>query len=661
MSKWIRAVCMPLGTILAVLLLAGLALGAKYNEAPMLAERVKQGLLPPVEERLPEEPLVIEPFHEIGKYGGTWRYMNTSETFNGLRLSMYGNSLLRSVDSGYSVAPNIVQRWEHSDDMRTWTFYFRKGVKWSDGTPATVDDVLFWWYEMALNEEHSEPVPDWCTSAGKPMEVTKIDDFTVRFDFEEPSPFFLDNVAYWPNLGVGPFVIAPAHYLKQFHPKYNPEYTDFAEFEAKQEWWVNPEMPVLSEWMPVEIRPGERLVLERNPYYYAVDTEGNQLPYIDRVVVEYIASEELFNLKITRGEFDFQDYRSGPVDIPNLSLYQAHAEEQGYEIIFWGNGGVHATWHFNMNHPDPAKRELYENPMFRRALSHALDRPLMRDIAWFGFGELTTGTYGKAVEFYRTDEGRRLYEEWRDLAIEYDPEKAMAMLDEIGVIDRDGDGWREMPNGEPLTIRLDIDPAEGPAFVQSADISKENWRAIGINTSVNPIDGAALNVMQTNATFDIRVFGCGDGPSIIAYPAWVVPIPNDHRWAPLYGAWYGMHGLTGEGTELDKDPRDRTPPREKPPEDSPYYKLQKLYDEARRTGDWEARDRLVHEMIKIHIEYGPFFLGNIYDPPSPVLVKHYFKNVPRAEDIVGGGFVGGWITPEPAMFNPAQFFIDLDE
>lgn len=659
-GTWVRKTNALLGVVLVTLLSASAALGATYNEAPMLAERVKQGLLPPVEERLPNEPLVIEPYHEIGKYGGTWRYMNTSETFNGMRLTMYGNSLLRSTDSGYSVEPNIVQSWEHNEDQSSWTFYFREGIKWSDGTPVTVDDVLFWWEEMALNEEHSEPVPDWCTSRNRPMEITKIDDYTLKFDFAGPSPFFLDNVAYWPNAGVGPFVIVPSHYLKQFHPAFNPEYTDFAEFEARQEWWVNPEYPVLSEWMPVSIKPGERLILERNPYYYAVDTEGNQLPYIDRVEVEYIASPELFNLKITRGEFDMQDYRSGPVDIPNLGLYQAHAEEQDYRIVFWGNGGVHCTWHWNMNHPDPVKNALYQEPNFRRALSHAIDRPLIRDVAWFGFGELTTGTYGKAVEFHRTEEGRKLFEQWRDLAVEYDPDKAMRYLDELGVVDRDGDGWRDMPNGEPLTIRLDLDPEEGPAAIQSADISKENWRAIGINTSVNPIDGAMLSVMQKEATFDVRVFGCGDGPSVVSYPAWVVPIPNDHRWAPLYGSWYGMHGLTGEGTELDKDPRDRKPPRERPPVDSPYYKLQALYDEARGIANWEERDLVVHEMIRIHIEHGPFFLGTVFDPPSPTLVKSYFKNVPHMEDIVGGGFVGGWITPTPAMHNPAQFFIDRD-
>lgn len=219
---------------------------AKYNEAPMLAQLVKEGKLPPVEQRLPEEPLVYKPVHEIGKYGGTWRAGFTGPA-DGQNIDRIVHDHLIYWDTAVTkVVPHIAKGWDISDGGRTFTFYLRKGMKWSDGAPFTADDIMFWYEDMYLNEELNPIKAAWMSAGGKPGVVEKVDDYTVRFRFEVPYYTFLETVAslevagHFTRGGEAMGLFAPKHYMKQFHPKY----TDRAELErkakeAKFDNWVN--------------------------------------------------------------------------------------------------------------------------------------------------------------------------------------------------------------------------------------------------------------------------------------------------------------------------------------------------------------------------------------------------------------------------------------
>ncbi len=627
-----------------------------YNEAPMLKEKVEQGILPPVEKRLPEEPLVIKPLNEIGKYGGTWHRLSDWTAWGYMNMALDGENFTRFRDEDLKVVPNLIKNWESNKEMTSYTLYFRKNLKWSDGELCTVDDFLFYWNDMALNEECVDyGLYDYFMVGGKPMTVKKMDDYTLQLDFVVPNPSLIDQLAMWSNYTRNMYIF-PAHYLKEFHPKYNSDYTNYEEFVKRSRWMTNVERPVLTAWMPVKIETGKRVILERNPFYYATDTAGNQLPYIDRIEIEYVSDPEVFKLKIMQGEVDMQ-IRPSVLGIRDISLLKRNEEKYNYKTLMWKSGnGTGPVFMPNRNHPEPDKQALYRNPTFLKAISHAIDRPKIKKMVYYGFGYPTTGTYTKnSRDFVDYEEGKKLFEEWRDLAVEYDPEKTGKMLDQISVVDKDGDGWRDMPDGGELTLRIDIDSASGEAVINTIEIVKKCWDDVGLRTVINTMDRSKMGVIRKNGTFDI--YGGWDlaGPiNIIQQPNWLVPMVWYH-WAPLYGTWFQLRGSSVINTELEKEPRDRTPPREKPESGSAVDKLQKLYLEAKATPDVDRQAELVREMIRIHLEEGPFFIGTVAEPPRIGVVKNNFKNVPEK---LTSGWIQAWTLGYIATLNPDTFYID---
>ncbi len=639
-----------------VFVVAFSALGFAYNEAPMLQEKVAAGILPPVDQRLPENPLVIEPLDGVGQYGGTWHRFSDSRDWSYIRMAMYGGSPVRWVDDAQGIAPNWVEAWESNADRTQWTLHLRKGIKWSDGDPMDADDFMFWWNDMVLHQGMSDPVPSMFIAGGTTAKITAPDSYTIKIDFAAPSPLLAESLAIWVNTGMGDRMIVPSHYLKQFHPDYSNS-KDFEIFEEKMEWWFNPECPVITEWMPVRYETAQKLVLERNPYYYAVDTVGNQLPYIDRIEVDFVENLEVVKLRLLNGESEMQIRPY--LDLTDLSMLTKGAKEYDYQVKFWDSGsGTGPLFMFNMNNPDPAKRELYKKPEFRRALSLAINRVQLQKMLYFNMGELTTGTMSpKAAEFHRTEEGQQLYKEWRDSYVAYEPERAKEMLDSIGVVDQDGDGWRDMPDGSKLSLRVDFNAAVGVTDRQTNEMVKSTWEAIGVRTVLNPVDGSQLTLMETTATYDIRnSWEIGGVPNFILFPQFLVPVDGS-RWAPLNGAWYSVQGTAKEGTELDKKARDRTPPREKPEAGGVVERLQALYDQARVEPDEAERDRLALEFVRIHKEEGPFFIGTVGNYPRIVVVSNKMHNVPDREDLALGGWVNPYIVPYPAITNPAQYWL----
>ena len=316
-----------------MLLIAAVPVGAQsmtYHQSPTLDAAVAAGDLPPVDQRLPENPLVVQPIDSVGKYGGVWR-----RAFKGIAdFHAYGRTVYDPVlrwprDPKDGIQPGLAERWEWNADNTELTLYFRKGLKWSDGEPWTVDDVLFWWDAIETDTNITPAIhAEWVVD-GKPMELEKIDDTTIKLKFAGPNGLALRvGLAFhghqWPMAFERFGFFAPKHYLAQFHPKYSDS-GDYQVFEDKANDF-NPERPVMWAWKISQWSAGAtEMITERNPYYWKVDPDGNQLPYIDGQHFALVEDNEAINALAIAGDIDMQTRRKcrrmSYVSLHAMSIY----------------------------------------------------------------------------------------------------------------------------------------------------------------------------------------------------------------------------------------------------------------------------------------------------------------------------------------------------
>ncbi|HEY65443.1 MAG TPA: hypothetical protein G4O02_12830 [Caldilineae bacterium] len=608
---------------------------SKYNEAPMLAELVKQGKLPPVDERLPEDIDVVPVQESIGQYGGTWHAVTWDPQLPNIKMWLYDPPIRWKPDyTGYG--PGLAYKYEWSEDGKTVTLYFRKGVKWSDGEPFTMEDLKFWWEDLATNEDYKViQVPWWgWKSTGEPMDVEFPDDYTMVMKWDTPqwiTPYILAQGFWeWQPL------MKPKHYLKQFHPKYNPD-SDYDTLEQIDRWWENPDYPVLFAWRTVEYIPGERAILERNPYYWKVDPEGNQLPYIDRLDIAIVPEKEVRVLQISQGKYDCT-FRGtdDPRDIPFLA---EQAESGGYHLQQgWMNGaGGWPCWLINQDYvEDEEIREVLRDKRFRKAISVALNRQRLVDVVWDGIGTPQQATISPQSWHFASPEGQQVFKEWQQADAEYDPEKAKAWLDEMGMVDQDGDGWRELPSGKKFELIIDVGTWGGEQIpVEGSQVLKEDLEAVGIKCILNNLQGQPeWDLRQREGRYMLRAAHASE-VDIWTYPDWIFPTRDNRAW-PMVGKWNQTGGKEGW-----------------PPEPgSPADRLLKLYKKGLAEPDIEERHKIVWEAIRIHIEEGPFTLGAAGDQPMPVVVKNNFHNVSNY------GILGPWAPGSPGNQHPEQYWIE---
>jgi len=430
---------------------------AKFGEAPALAELVKAGKLPPVKERIPEEPMVVKPLHSIGKYGGTWRraFTGPGDGENGNRIVSTDKILFWDY-TGTKIMPCLARDWRLSDDGKVCTIFLRKGHKWSDGHPFTADDFLFWYEDIYLNKD-LQPTPDpFFMVNGKPGRLYKRDDHTVVFEFPEPNFMFVDVLAGSTTMGGGQAreqhmgrtmgAYMPAHYLKQFHPKYVAKdeldrKVKAAGFDgwvslikSKWDWRLNTELPVLGPWKTYSPINTPVWGLERNPYYYGVDSEGNQLPYIDRISMGLAENLEVVNLRAIAGQYDFMERHTSlgklPVFLENRSKgnYSVHLDP----ALNGGDAVLHTNQAYEAD-PEIAKWILTRD--FRRALSLGIDRDQLNETFWLG-----VGTPGSVAPSENAPENPG--PEWRKKWSVLDVKQANQLLDKIGLSKKDGEGYR---------------------------------------------------------------------------------------------------------------------------------------------------------------------------------------------------------------------------
>jgi len=596
------------------------------RQAPMLQELVKAGKLPPLEERLPLEPLVVEPIESVGQYGGTWyRGWRGIKDFHCFGRINYEPVLRWPRDPKDPIQPGLAKAWKWSADGKTLTLWLRKGLKWSDGEPFTVDDIIFWWEDIELDENISPaPHAEWVVN-GEPMKLEKVDDTTIKLHFAGPNGLVITTgLAFhgnqWP-LGFERFgFFAPKHYLQQFHPKYNKDAT-YKLFEDKA-FDYNTERPAMTPWRITDWKTGaDHMSTTRNPYYWKVDVEGNQLPYIDEVYFYLVENCSAVESLALAGKIDMQ-HRC--LSLASYPVFQEHAEEGNYEVFLWTTASASGLTFFpNQSYPDPKYRELMQNLKFRQALSLSIDRDKLNDIVWLGQAEPNTISVVPDSALYQEDIAK--------IYADYDPDKAKALLDEIG-LPVGADGKRTFADGSPLTLIVEGNSQWGREMLDAIELVAENWRAIGLDTSVKLSTRDVYWPKACSNEIMIATWGTDRGLVPMVDPIYQFPFDERSWMAPAFGIWYKTAGKEGE-------------------EPTPELKeLMDLYDKYKVTVNPDEQLKIAKEIVrKTTLQLNVIQTCGM--APGPVVVKKYFHNVARKH-------TSDWLIMTPGTQDPCHYWME---
>ncbi|GAB4530713.1 MAG: ABC transporter substrate-binding protein [Anaerolineae bacterium] len=609
-----------------------------YNEAPMLAEMVAAGELPPVEERLPDDPLIIPVTESIGQYGGVIRrgFVGPSDHNNYTRV-VY-DALVRFSPTGSEVIPHIASGWSSNEDFTEWTVRLRPGAKWSDGQPFTADDIMFWYNDILLNEELVPSVPVWMQNKdGSVATVEKLDDYTVKWTYKQPNTAFLLDLANkdGADKSILNLAFAPAHYLKQFHPKY----ADQAELDAKVkaagfETWtelfsveamphLSGKRPSMAAWVPDGTTVSDQVfVIKRNPYYIGVDPAGNQLPYVDEVRFTFYADKEALNLAAVAGEIDMQGRH---ISMSNYPVFIENAEKGGYRVITWPTfGGSDAVVMFNQTWTGP-EGELFRNKNFRIALSYAIDREAIKELAFLGLGEARQGVPAPFHPYYPGDE-------WAFKYTEYNPDLANQMLDEI-LPNKDADGFRTLPDGSPLDIEISVVPEQFAAWADIGQLIVEDWADVGVKAHIELRERALHFAMRPANELMAEIWNEDTtGFPFSGQPKFDPRSDPALTFAPLVRVWYESGGTEGV---------------EPPPE---IKQIVDIIDEA-KVSPRARQIELAQELFRIWAD-NVWEIGTVGLTPMVQGVVVVNKNLRNVPEVAGND----WPLRTPGNTRPEQYY-----
>ncbi len=592
---------------------------SKFNEAPMLAEKVKAGELPPVDERLPENPYVIEA-PEVGQYGGVWRrgFVGPSDR-NGL-IRIVNDSLVRFSVDGASVEMKYAESVTPNDTFTEWTIKLRKGGKWSDGVPFTADDIMFWYNDVVNNKDLSPSLPSWLVNKdGTPVKVEKVDDLSVKFTFSAPQTLFLSEIAQQDAGDKKYPMFLPAHYLRQFHASYASQ-ADLDQMVAdaglktwgellylRQDQFDNPDRPVMTAWMAKNRYSEQIFIMERNPYYVGVDQAGNQLPYIDQIQVKFFSDADALNLAAIAGELDQQERHIKLVNYPVLK--EEELKSGKYKIFLWSStGGEEAGVVFNMTYQgDPELTAMWSQLDFRKAVSYAINRPEIQESIFLGTGEPRHGIIKSGHPWYPGDE-------WAYKYTEYKPDEANALLDALGYTQRDSEGYRLLPSGKRVGFELSAVPALG-AYVPVAQLVVADLKKVGIWVDLQVRERDLHFQMRQANELQAEVWNQDSAGTMFSGSTKFdirLPLYGNLTYGPLWKNWYDTGGK--EGVE--------------PPD--PWKKIVELQDEAKTVGP-ERQAEIAQEIFKIWVDnlYDIGTIGLTATDQGVAVVNAKLRNVPE--------------------------------
>ncbi len=636
-----------------------------FNEAPMLADKVAKGELPPVAERLPSNPAVFRTLDTVGEYGGTLRFtsINNDQDWH-LRHINAANLIEQRPDPAWDVVstvfgvdkqPGILEDYSMSPDGLKFEATIRKGLKWSDGTPVTTKDVEFKINDVLLNTTLYPVPPNWLMWGNGKTQFKVIDDYSFEFTFAAPYGSFVEaEITLWP--GTYQRLLLPAHWLSKAHIDYGDEaeilermkidgYNNISEWK---EWFGkktglfgcdNTKMdstgivPTLNPWMIVEDLGDANYRLERNPYFYMVDQEGNQLPYIDGMKRSFVANEEVDNMQIISGQVDLSCMT---LSVENFPLYKENEDKGNYSALplpawqdqifltgFNANAGIQPPKLTSITESatkelpedasyDPELADIYGDVRFRRAMSVALDRKVFNDTLFLGLGRPAQVAPRPGTPFYK--EG--MEESWS----QYDPELAKQLLDEMGLKDVNGDGWREKPSGAPFKIRYDYFVITG-ASTPGSELCKRYWEDVGVQVELKLVDTSYWweNLQPNNLNEATTWWLAGSGANLLQHwflgPSMLVPLWNRYYQYKL------ADNISTEDWEQQILPYVPEWQRE----------MQDLKRELLSEPNEAKRIEIGTRMWELQAEWLPI-IGTVTEARSPLIVSKDMGNVEFAEE-----------------------------
>jgi peptide/nickel transport system substrate-binding protein len=629
-----------LGVLIAIVASSAVppARAVSHGESPLLAEQVKGGKLPPVDKRLPQDPLVVPTVERVGQYGGIWRraFLGPADANNYVRV-VY-DALVRFSPDGAKIEPKIAAGWESSKDFTAWTIKLRKGAKWSDGEPFTADDILFWYKDVLLNKDLTPVVPSWMRNTdGTPAQVEKVDAYAVRFTYKEPATLFLTALANQDGGDRTYAAFLPAHYLKRFHPSYaKKEDVDKAAQAAGFKTWTelfaaknappeNPERPTMAAWVPATRVSDQVFTLRRNPYYVGVDAAGNQLPYLDEVRFTFFADIQALNLAAIAGEFDMQERH---IQMTNYPVFKENEKTGKYRVITWPTfGGSDAVVAFNLSYKADAElAKLLASKDFRVALSYAVNRDQIKESVFLGLGEARQAVPAPWHPYYPGDQ-------WAKKYTQYKPEEANRLLDGLGLTKKDSQGIRLMANGKPVTLDLSVVPAFG-AWPDVAQLIAKDWEKVGVKVLVQ-IRERALHFKMREAN-ELQTEMWNEDTTAFPFTGNAKFDPRNSpilTLGPLFGQWAQSKGK--EGME--------------PP--APIKRIMEIVNTARRVGP-EQQTKLAQELFRIWAD-NVYEIGTVGLTPmvqGVVVTGTKFHNVPTT-------LGNDWPLRSPGNARTEQFFV----
>jgi peptide/nickel transport system substrate-binding protein len=582
-------------------------------ETPSLAAEVRAGRMPAIADRLPDEPLVADfgvPGTTEGQHGGELRLlMGRSQDVR--MMVVYGYARLVGYDRNFDLVPDLLRAVE-VEGNRVFTLRLRPGHRWSDGHPLTANDFAYWWNDIIGNKQLS-PLgpPKLMLVDGKPPKFEVLDQFTVRYSWGGPNPYFLPALA-----GPSPlYIYRPAHYLKQFHQQFaDPALLADAIRKANLRNWAqlhnrrdnqyrndNPDLPTLDPWVIATQSPAERFVFTRNPFYHRIDSAGRQLPYIDRVVMS-IADGRILAAKTGAGETDLQ---SRGITFANYTFLKQAAKRNDFNVYLWDTAkGAQVALYPNLNANDPVWRQLNRDVRFRRALSLAVNRREVNQVVYFGLAVEGGNTVLPQSPLYRP--------EYRSAWSRLDLPAANRLLDELGLTKRDSRGVRLLPDGRPLEIVIET-AGEDTEQTDVLELIHDSWMKAGVKLFSKPSQREVFRnrIFAGQTTMSVWT-GMENGlVSAGMVPDEFAPTSQQQLQWPKWGQYTETGGASGE-----------------PVDDAPAQELQRLREAWRLATHNDERTRIWHRMLEINADQ-VYSIGVVASVKQPVVAARRLRNIPE--------------------------------
>jgi peptide/nickel transport system substrate-binding protein len=605
--------------LLAAALAAGFGQGVpaqnptQYKEPFFLGHSVATGDLPPIEKRLPATPAVADLAARglrLGKYGGTLKLL-MARARDTRMMVIYGYARLVAYNPEFELVPDILERAEVKDG-RIFTLHLRQGHKWSDGRPFTSEDFRYYWEDVANNRELSPGGPHKVLLVdGELPRFEVVDGTTVRYSWSKPNPHFLPKLAAASPL----FIYRPAHYLKRFHNRYRDpaRLAALAKRRRFHNWaalhnhkdnlyrFDNPALPTLQPWINLTRGPSQRFVFTRNPYYHRVDSKGRQLPYIDRVHM-IIASTKLIPAKTAAGDSDLQ---ARNIHFTDITFLIANAKRGGYKVHLWrSTKGAHLALYFNLNATDPVWAPILRDARFRRALSLAVNREEINQVMYYGLAIGGNNSVLPQSPLYKP--------EYRDRWAAYDLKRANALLDEIGLTKKNSEGFRLLPNGQPMNLIIET-ASQSSEQADLLELVRDTWSKIGIKAFTKPSQREVFrNRVMAGDTLVSIWSGLENGLATpLMDPAELAPSNQYQLQWPKWGRYYETGGKAGTAPDLPA-----------------VKELADLHRAWLGAASAKRREDIWRRMLEIHAQE-VFTIGLIGGVPQPVVVDNKLKNVPK--------------------------------